>query len=198
MRHLSRRDFATVVGVGLLASACGHPRDQAPTTAEDHGRHPGPKGSPARPQTKDVAVAAPEDLTQPLLSSDLLVFSKDTLSASTIEKIKAIKGKDGKKAILAVEPMAMAQFYVDEQPVTYAAVDPKTFWRFTVPGTAHTAAVWERVAGGEIAVQPRSAGSSRPRTAISSSATAPTPRALTSVPWPSCSTRAGPGRSTRW
>ncbi len=98
---------------------------------------------------------APKELTQPLLSSDLLVFSKDSLSKSTIEKIKAITGKDGKKAILAVEPMAMAQFFVDEQPVTYAAVDPKTFWRFTVPGTAHSAAVWQRVAGGEIAVQPQ-------------------------------------------
>jgi hypothetical protein len=49
----------------------------------------------------------------------------------------------------------MGQFYVDEQPVTYAAVDPRTFWRFTVPGTAHTAGVWQRVAGGEIAVQPQ-------------------------------------------
>ncbi len=84
----------------------------------------------------------------------MLVFSKDTLPASVIERIKAITGKDGEKAIVAVEPMAMAQFFVDEQPVTYAAVDPKTFWRYTVPGTAQTAAVWQRVAGGEIAVQP--------------------------------------------
>ena len=37
----------------------------------------------------------------------------------------------------------------------------------------------------------RSAGGSRPRTAISSSATRPTPRASTSVPTPSCSTRRG-------
>ena len=67
----------------------------------------------------------------------------------------------------------MAQFFVDEQPVTYAAVDPKTFWRYTVPGTAHTADVWQRVAGGEIAVQPADRPAScRPRTATSSSATA--------------------------
>ena len=79
MRQVSRRDFATVVGVGLVASACGTLKpgsDDPPKTA---GGTPGPKGSPAQPAAKAVAVAAPEDLTQPLLSSDLLVFSKDTL-----------------------------------------------------------------------------------------------------------------------
>ncbi len=156
MKQVSRRDFATVVGVGVLASACGSLKpasDEPPGTTG--GSTPGPKGSTAQPAARAITVAAPKDLTQPLLSSDLLVFSKDTLSASTIEKIKAIKGEDGKPAILAVEPMAMGQVYVDEQPVTYAAVDPRTFWRFTVPGTAHTAAVWQRVAGGEVAVQPQ-------------------------------------------
>ena len=33
-------------------------------------------------------------------------------------------------------------------------MDPSTFWRFTPPGTAQTPAVWERVAEGEIAVEP--------------------------------------------
>ena len=41
----------------------------------------------------------------------------------------------------------MGQFFVDEQEVTYAAVNPDTFWRFTPPGTAQTQAVWNRVAG---------------------------------------------------
>jgi hypothetical protein len=157
MEQVSRRDFATVVGIGMLASACGtlKPGADDPTHTSGNTGGGGQTGTTAKPVSDDVAVAGPKDLTQPLLSSDLLVFSKETLSESTLEKIKAITGKDGKKAILAVEPMAMGQFYVDEQPITYAAVDPKTFWRFTVPGTAHTAAVWQRVAGGEIAVQPQ-------------------------------------------
>jgi hypothetical protein len=157
MKQVSRRDFATVIGIGALASACGtlKPGADDPTkTAGDTGGG-GQKGTAVKPVSDDVAVSGPKELTQPLLSSDLLVFSKDSLSKSTIDKIKAIKGKDGKLAILAVEPMAMAQFFVDEQSVTYAAVDPKTFWRFTVPGTAHSEAVWKRVAGGEIAVQPQ-------------------------------------------
>jgi hypothetical protein len=155
MHEVSRRDLIAMTGLGLLAAGCGNSGgdDTRPTSKAVNGSSPSARA--ATPKVKDVAVAAPDDLAQPLLSSDLLVFSKDTLSESTIEKIKAITGKDGKKAILAVEPMAMGQFYVDEQPVTYAAVDPKTFWRFTVPGTAHTADVWKRVAGGEIAVQPQ-------------------------------------------
>ena len=155
MHEVSRRDLIALTGLGLLAAGCGNSGDDdtRPTSKAVSGSSPNARA--ATPKVKDVAVAAPDDLAQPLLSSDLLVFSKDTLSESTIEKIKAITGKDGKKAIVAVEPMAMAQFFVDEQPVTYAAVDPKTFWRFTVPGTAHTAAVWKRVAGGEIAVQPQ-------------------------------------------
>jgi hypothetical protein len=153
MKQVSRRDLVGMAGLGLLAAGCGLAgNDQRPASKAGPGSAPS-TGATA-PKLEDVSVSAPKDLTQPLLSSDLLIFSKHTLSESTIERIKAIRGKDKKLAIVAVEPMAMGQFYVNEQPVTYAAVDPKTFWRFTVPGTAHTAAVWQRVAGGEIAVQP--------------------------------------------
>src|SRR6476661_1087237 len=117
MKQVSRRDLAGIAGLGLLAAGCGIAReDQRP--ASKSAPTSAPTAHAAAPKAKDVAVSAPKDLTQPLLSSDLLVFSKDTLSDSTLEKIKAITGKDGKKAILAVEPMAMGQFYVDEQPVT--------------------------------------------------------------------------------
>jgi hypothetical protein len=154
MHELSRRDLIALTGFGLLAAGCGTSGDDTRRTSSGvDGGSGSTKG--ATPQAADVKVAGPDKLTAPLLSSDVLVFSKNTLPKSTIEKIKAIKGKDGKPAIVAVEQMAVGQFYVDETQVTYAAVDPKTFWRFTVPGTAHTAGVWQRVAGGEIAVQPQ-------------------------------------------
>ena len=152
MQELSRRELMVLAGVGLAAAGCGSQDGTRRTSAGVTGGSGSTQG--AVPQAADMTVAAPAKLTAPLLSSDVLVFSKDTLPKSTIEKIGAITGKDGEKAILAVEPMAVGQFYVDERQVTYAAVDPSTFWRFTVPGTAHTADVWKRVAGGEIAVQP--------------------------------------------
>ncbi len=91
----------------------------------------------------------PGELTEPLLSSDVLVYGQESLEKETIERIKAIKG------VTTVEPISMGSFFADEREVTYAAVDPASFRRFTPPGTAQTAAVWERVAGGEIAIEPK-------------------------------------------
>ncbi len=135
----------------LFATACGtlqqNDDDPASSSSKVEGGA-GSKEAPAQPTGDDIAVDPPKDQKGSLLSSDVLVYSQDTLEESTIEKIKAIKGVD------AVEPFSMGQFYVGEQEVTYAAVDPATFWRYTPPGTAQTPAVWERVAKGEIAVEP--------------------------------------------
>ena len=149
MKQVSRRDFATVMGLGLLASACGTLKKGADDPANTSGKvgddQGGSKGSPAG---EDVAIDPPPKLTDPLLSSDVLVYSQNTLESDTIEKIKAIKGVD------VVETISMGSFFVAQQEVTYAAVDPATFRRFTPQGTAQTQAVWERVAGGEMAVDP--------------------------------------------
>ena len=133
----------------LAVTACGtlQQNDEDPASSSSKGGDGG-KEAPAQPAGDDMAVDPPGDQKGALLSSDVLVYSQDTLDDSTIEKIKAIKGVD------AVEPISMGSFFVDEQEVTYAAVDPATFWRFTPPGTAQTPAVWERVAKGEIAVEP--------------------------------------------
>ena len=104
--------------------------------------------APAKPAGDDMAVDPPGEQKGALLSSDVMVYSQNTLEDSTIEKIKAIKGVE------AVEKISMGSFYVGEQEVTYAAVNPSTFWRFTPPGTAQTPDVWKRVAKGEIAVEP--------------------------------------------
>ena len=49
----------------------------------------------------------PPKLTAPLLSSDVLVYSKKTLSPALIEKIRNIKTKSGQKAVTSVEPISM-------------------------------------------------------------------------------------------
>ncbi len=105
-------------------------------------------GSKAKQVSDDVAIDPPAKLTKPLLSSDVLIYSQNTLAKSTISKIAKIKG------VQTVEPISMGSFFVEQQEVTYAAVDPATFRRFTPPGTAQTKAVWDRVAGGEMAVDP--------------------------------------------
>ncbi len=158
---------AAACGVLLLSAACGSPAvttpggQSGPSTGSETGKTGSASGTPeasegssAKPGAatasvdKAVAVDPPGKLTDPLLSSDVLVYSQDTLDESTVAKIKAIRG------VTKVELISMGSFYVDDQEVTYAAVDPASFRRFTVQGTAQTTAVWDRVAQGEIAVQP--------------------------------------------
>ncbi len=165
MSTSSRWGRAVACGVLLLASGCGSLNAQdekSPTTSrgaaseaadpdpgesgEDGGGEDG--GGDKSEVPDDVAIDPPGKLSDPLLSSDVLVFGQATLDKDTIEQIAAIKG------VTAVEPISMGQFYVDEREVTYAAVDPASFRRYTRPGTAQTEAVWQRVAGGEIAVEP--------------------------------------------
>ncbi len=151
---------ATACAVLVLTSACGTAEPRANVVKKPEA----PSGAPATQKSEtpsgelptegasipdDVVLPAPGKLTDPLLSSDVLVYSQNTLDAGTLGKIKQIKG------VVQVEPISMGSFFVDDREVTYAAVDPASFRRFTPQGTAQTTAVWDRVAGGEIAVQPQ-------------------------------------------
>jgi len=95
-----------------------------------------------------VTMPSPSDLHGSLLSPDLLIFSSKTLSPSAVSRIRRIKG------VTATEQFAMAQFYRQETPVQYAAVDPSTFRRWAVEPVAESSAVWKRIAGGEMAIRP--------------------------------------------
>ncbi len=109
-------------------------------------------GSPTRTDVpealRDVAMPRPGPVKTPLFTQDLLVFSQDPLPQSVVDAIKAVKG------VQATEQFSMASFYVEEQQVTYAAVDPGTFRRYMPAPTAQDVAVWDRVADGELGVAP--------------------------------------------
>jgi hypothetical protein len=111
-------------------------------------------GSPATTRTdvpaelRDVAMPHPGKVKTPLFTQDLLVYSQDPLPKSVVDAIKAIDG------IQATNQFSMASFYVEEQEVRYAAVDPDTFRRFTPAVTAQDSQVWDRVADGEIGLVP--------------------------------------------
>jgi len=157
MSRLSKWGRASACVVLVLVSACGTIQSGSgdPGKASgkvDDGTGTGknakdPGNATFKPVSKDVVMKSPGPLKGAMLSSDVLVYSQNSLDKSTIAKIKAIKGVD------AVEPMSMGSFFVAERQVTYAAVHPDTFRRFASPGTAATQAVWDRVAGGEIAVR---------------------------------------------
>ena len=139
---------------GASASSAPAGKDAPSAGASSGAATPGKPGestgtSKPEPLPQDVKLDSPGKLSDPLLSSDVLVYSQNTLDASSVAKIKAIKD------VSRVEPISMGSFFADDREVTYAAVDPATFRRFTTPGTAQTDEVWDRVAGGEMAIEPR-------------------------------------------
>ena len=106
-------------------------------------------GSSVSPAVAGVVMPPPGRLRAPLLSSDLLVTGRDTLPAASVRRIRRLPGVE------AVERLSLATFFVDDRPVTYAAVDPASFRRYSPPATAQSTAVWRRVAAGEIALDPQ-------------------------------------------
>ncbi|KQT90863.1 hypothetical protein ASG49_14135 [Marmoricola sp. Leaf446] len=153
---VGRRPLLAMLGLGAVTTACGSSagddqrRASAPTTPDAAGGDGGGSGKDAAPVAEpDMAVDPPGKLTGALRSSDFLVYGEGPLEKGAVEKMLDIEG------VQQVEPIALASFYVDDTQVTCAAVDPATFRRFTMAGTAQTPEVWNRVAGGEIAVEPK-------------------------------------------
>ena len=149
---------AVLLACSLAVSSCGALQAQSDQPSKTSDTGTGGDSAPANPgktvPASDVAMDPPPKLDAPLLSSDVLVYSQDTLSPEVIDSIRNIKTDKGAKAVSSVETFSMGSFWVDEQQVTYAAVNPATFRRLTPQGTAQTQGVWDRVADGEIAVSP--------------------------------------------
>jgi hypothetical protein len=95
-----------------------------------------------------VKESAPPRLSTALTAPDMLVYSQKTIGKDLLAQLAKVGH------VQHVEPISMGSFYADEQEITYAAVDPDSFRRYTTPGTAQTQGVWDRVADGEMAVEP--------------------------------------------
>jgi hypothetical protein len=139
-RRLRALVLAAVASVAL--AGCGATEKPHVAATETPTR----TGVPA--EFRDVAMPHPGKVKTPLFTQDLLVYSQDPLPSDVVKAIKAVNG------IQATEQFSMASFYVEEQQVTYAAVDPGTFPRYMPAATAQDKAVWDRVADGELGVTP--------------------------------------------
>ena len=137
----------------VLTAAC------TGTNADEASDPPSSPGSPgsASPTGSGsaVPVADPEHAVDPpgprkgvLGIADVLVYNTHTLSADTIRDIRRLRG------VTRVEPMSMAQVVIENKSLNVVAVDPATYRNFTPYASAETQEVWDRVAGGEIAVRP--------------------------------------------
>ena len=97
----------------------------------------------------DHAVEMPGPLKDRLYRPDMLIFDQHPLSDATVERIRDLP------QVAAAEVIGLGNVAIENQALTVAAVDGATYRRFTPYGTAQTQDVWDRVAGGELAINPR-------------------------------------------
>lgn len=143
---------ALVVAAVALVAACGaeSPKKEDPSSSNDSSS---PNSSPASSSDPsesasvgDHAVDPPGPLKDRLWSADILVFATEPLTAEMIEQIKRVKG------VAATEVMGLGQAAVQNRVLNVAAVDPATYRRFTPVSSAQSQVTWDRVAGGELAI----------------------------------------------
>ena len=96
-----------------------------------------------------MAVDPPGRLRDRQRPADLLVFSQEPLGADVVRRIRRLD------RVEAVEELSLAQVTIENRAINVAAVDPATYRRFTPRASAELQEAWERVAAGELAIDPR-------------------------------------------
>jgi hypothetical protein len=139
---------ALLLCAGLL-SGCAE--DAAPAGADPPSTTPvdataTPSASGSATSVTDNAVEPPGPLEDRLYRPDMLIFSREQLSESMVEQVRSLP------QVAAVERIGLAQVTIENRALTVAAVDAGTYRRFAPAASAETQDVWDRVAGGEIAV----------------------------------------------
>lgn len=150
MRKVSWRAPAAIAAVLVvtLTACAGEP--EKPGSSSPSGS---PSASEAAEKKSPVAdpshaVDLPGKREGTLHSTDLLIVSEDTLPSRSVKKIGALEGVSG------VEQISMAQVSVEGRLVKVVAVDPSTYRNFAPFQSADSDEVWQRVAGGEVAIDP--------------------------------------------
>ena len=187
MRQVSRRDFATVVGVGATRVGLRHPetwlrRARRRPRAAPRGRRAAGQARGQGRRRRGTRGPDPSPCSPPTCWSS----ARTPCRRATIEKIKAIKGVDGGRADRdgPVLRRRAGRHLRGRRPGHVLALHP----------ARHRADRRRSGSGSPVARSPssrRSAASSSEGRLHASSATRPTPRASTSVPTPRSSTRAG-------
>lgn len=138
--------FAITAALVLTIAGCGGSAIDGP--AQGTSTTPVAVRTDVPEYLRSVAIERPGKFEPPLASGDVLIFSQDPLPDSLVRAAKRTRN------VTATERFSMATFYAEEQQVTYAAVDPGSFRRFTPGPTATLQEVWDRIADGEIALTP--------------------------------------------
>ena len=148
-----------VPAVLLLATSCTGGSaartvpDAAPSGSGPSTAAPSPSGSASgstspTPADPEHAVEPPGPRKGALTYGDILVYDPDSLGRRAIARISGLKG------VVGVESLALAQVGIENRVINVAAVDTASYRNFTPAESAETQDVWDRVAGGELALRP--------------------------------------------
>ncbi|GAA1933793.1 M15 family metallopeptidase [Nocardioides marmoribigeumensis] len=120
--------------------------DGTPGTSSSRSASQGSDSTTRTSGDASYAVDAPGRFKPPLRTADLLVTASHTLPDPLVTRIRRIQG------VRALVPFSYAAASVDGRTLTVAAADPAAFRVFTPDATAQAQFVWDRLAGGEAAV----------------------------------------------
>ena len=101
-----------------------------------------------KPLDPKHAVEPPGPRKGPLASADMLVFNPDSLSDDEVEAIRRLEG------VKSVNSLAMGQVVIENQASPSRPSTRRRTGNFTLAASADTQEVWDRVAGGELAIRP--------------------------------------------
>ena len=114
---------------------------------------PSPSTPPSASTSPTVTVADPEHAvpppgprTGPVAPADLLVLAQDTIPDAVVTRVQQTKG------VTSVVRISMTNPSVEDRVLKVVAVDPATYRNFTPVQSADSQTLWDRIAGGEVAV----------------------------------------------
>lgn len=152
---LGRTQGTAVLGLaallGAVTAGCTGPSeagDPAPSTSSTATAAPGGQtGSPALDPAH--AVDPPGRRTGLISPPDIVANGSRTIAPDRVRAIERLEG------VVDVEQVSLAQVVVENRALSVAAVDPATYRNFVINAdSAKTDEVWDRVAGGELALRP--------------------------------------------
>jgi hypothetical protein len=137
-----------VLAAAALTACDGSSRaDDQPTEPASSGAA---TASPPSGPTLDPehAVEPPGRRTGVVGYPDIVVTSAESIDPRTAAAVRAVPG------VLDVTSISLAQVVVQNRALRVAAVDPATYRNYTLREVAESQQVWDRVAAGELAVNP--------------------------------------------
>lgn len=152
------QSLAAAAALVLLLGACsdGTSAQPDPTPAsEASGSDPstGPTEPAEDPSSTPAPVADPDHAVDPpgkregrLWSADILVQWDQPLDDALVKRIERLKG------VAHTERIGLGQVSLENRVLTVASVDPGDYRHFTQADVADFQEAWDRVAGGELAI----------------------------------------------